>query len=134
MNSTSTLISNSVEDLSKVVNSWLEIFSEVYKQLAISLWSSVLSILSEYWLFFMTVFFIILLIVSLKAMLGRWGSLGSFLYNFFYFGILFLICLILGPEIFVKNYFNTFCAIILYPVCYRLVGIILERLGLIRHR
>jgi hypothetical protein len=63
-------------------------------------------------------------------MMGRWGSLGSLLYNFFYFGTLYIIGLLWGPEIFVDDLFNAACAVVLYPACYLLVGYILERTGL----
>jgi hypothetical protein len=61
-------------------------------------------------------------------MMGRWGGLGSFLYNFFYFGILLVIGLISGSEVFVDDYFNVACAIILYPICYVLSGMILDKM------
>jgi len=102
------------------------------QQVARVLWSALLSFLTAHWLVVIIAIFVIFVLVLLKAMLGRWGSLGSFLYNFFYFGVLFVIGLIWGPEVFVNNIFNSAVAIILYPVCYFITGLILEKTDLRR--
>lgn len=99
------------------------------KQAAHMLWSALLSFLAAHWLAVMFGLFIVFIVVTLKAMMGRWGSLGSFLYNFFYFGILFVVGLIWGPEVFLGNFFGAACAIILYPVCYWLSGVVMDRMG-----
>jgi len=62
---------------------------------------------------------------------GRWGWLGSVLYNYLYFGTLFVIGLIWGPEIFANDYFEI-ALVILYIVCFSLVGVILTKTGLRR--
>lgn len=110
------------------------IFSDAFEkgtqQAARMLWSVLISILKEHWFAVISVLFLVLVAVTFKAMMGRWGSLGSFLYNALYFGTLFIIGLIWGPEIFVNDIFNAACTAILYPVCYLLVGYILDKTGL----
>ena len=128
MNATTTLNADTAVKL--VLDT---MFIEAPKQAATMLWNLVLMpILSEHWLSIGVLLFVVFVAVTIKAMLGRWGSLGSFLYNFFYFGTLFVIGLILGPEVFVSDAMNFFTAIILYPICYLLVGWILETTGLKR--
>ncbi len=100
---------------------------EGLKQGAHMLWNILIFFLKEHWLAVLIIFFLIFVTVTVKAMTGRWGSLGSFLYNILYFGILFIIGLVWGPEVFVSDYFNAAMTVILYPTCYFLVGIILDK-------
>jgi len=114
---------------------WLlnTMFVEAPKEASKLLWYEVLMpILKEHWLSIGILLFIIFFLVTIKAMLGRWWSLGSFLYNFLYLGILFIIGLIWGPEVFVSDWINFFTTLILYPVCYWIVGWILDKTGLKR--
>lgn len=90
------------------------------------------NILKNNWLLIGLILLGIFVFLIIKALLGHWGSLGSFLYNFFYFSIIFIIGLIWGPEVFVSNWFGFFTAVILYPICYLVVGWILEKSGLKR--
>jgi hypothetical protein len=98
------------------------------------LWDALLTFLSAHVIAVMLVMFIALIFTFLKAMMGRWGSLGSLLYNIFYFGILFIIGLIWGPEVFANDVFNAACAVILYPLCYIAVGMILDRMDVRRFK
>lgn len=112
---------------------WLlnEIFVEAPKEAAGILWHQVLiPILSEHWLKIGAILFLVFFAVTLKAMTGRWGALGSFLYNFLYFSILFIIGLIWGPEVFLSDWIKFFTTLILYPICYWIVGWILDATGL----
>jgi lipopolysaccharide export LptBFGC system permease protein LptF len=118
------------EDFKKILDSINQQLEDYTRQFAHALWTALLSFLVEYWLPFVVVLFVIFVALTIKAMFGRWGSLGSFLYNFFYFGILFVIGLIWGPNFFLGDFFHAFCAAILYPICYRLVGYVLEKMGL----
>ncbi len=127
MNATSTPF-----DPAEMVKFMLDtILIEAPKQAAVFLWNEVLiPILSEHWLLIGALLFVVFLLVTIKAMLGRWGSLGSFLYNLLYFGTLFIVGFIWGPEVFVSNWLGFLTAVILYPVCYLAVGWILEKTGL----
>lgn len=93
-------------------------------------WDVLISFLLENWDIVIIILFTILMIAGIKAIGGRWGMLGSVLYNYLYFGILFIIGLIWGPTIFVSNFITIFCTIILYPVCYFFVGVILDKVKL----
>ena len=95
-------------------------------------WDVYMSLLARHWLVVTIILSAILIIALVRAFAGYWGMLGRVLYNYLYFGTLFVIGLIKGPEVFVSEYFEIICAIILYPVCYFVVGVILERSGLRR--
>ena len=91
------------------------------------LWNILITFLKEHWILVLGSLFILFLVVNIKVMMGRWGALGSFLYNFSYFGTLFVIGLIWGPEVFSGDIFNAASAVILYPICFILVGVILDK-------
>jgi hypothetical protein len=111
------------------------IFVEAPKEAARILWYQVLiPILKEHWLVIGFVILAVLFVVTIRAMTGRWGALGSFLYNLLYFSILFIIGFVWGPEVFVEDWINFFTALILYPVCYWIVGWILDKTGLKRRQ
>jgi len=118
--------------LSVMIDALFKGIETATQQIARILWSALLSFLTAHWFAVLVAIFVIFVVALLKAMLGRWGSLGSFLYNLFYFGILFVIGLIWGSEVFVNNLFNAAVAIILYPICYFITGLILEKTGLRR--
>jgi hypothetical protein len=96
------------------------------------LWANLIDYLSKNWIIIVSFLTIFLFIAIIKAILGRWRMLGSILYHYIYFGILFTIGLIFGSDIFVNNIFSVACTVILYPVCYKVVGIILVQTGLKR--
>lgn len=129
MTATSTPLSDLPQ---QVIALLLNAIDEGNKQAAHWLWDGLQTFLIAHWLLFIGGLFLLFVIATFKAMMGRWGSLGSLLYNFFYFGTLYIIGLIWGPEVFVNDLFNAACAIILYPVCYLLVGWILDKTGLRR--
>ena len=91
-------------------------------------WDIFMSFLLKNWGTVIVVLIAIFVIALVKAIRGRWGMLGSVLYNYFYFGTLFIIGLIWGPTIFISNFIAILCTIILYPVCYLLVGVILNKI------
>jgi hypothetical protein len=132
MNATSTPLG--LDFPKQVVEMMFQSFEDGSKWAARMLWDVLMTFLTENWVWVFLGLLAIFIFVLLKAMLGRWGSLGSFLYHFFYFGTLFIVGLIWGPEVFTEDIFNALCAVILYPVCYLLVGIILDRTGLKSNR
>ncbi len=105
----------------------VEIFKDVPGQVAQGAWEYLLLILSNHLRAILLLIFVLFFATTMKAMMGRWGSLGSLLYNFFYFGILFIIGLFWGPEIFINDYFGFACAVVLYPICYFAAGVVLDR-------
>lgn len=90
------------------------------------LWGAIIPDLIKHWQFWMGVYFTIFFVATFEHMLGRWGTLGSILYNTFYFGTLFILGLVLGPQIFINDVFKVACTVILYPVCYLLTGWLLD--------
>ena len=104
-------------------------FEKASKEATILIWSVIKSLLIEWWLLILVILFIFLIIAITKSLFGKWGMLGSLLYNVIYFGILLLVVLIWGPEVFVNDYFSLATAVILYPIIYLVVGLILAKLG-----
>ena len=103
---------------------------EGVRQWTVMLWDVVTSQLIEHWLLVGGIFVGFLVLFTLMALFGNWASLGSFLYNSIYAIVILIIGSIWGPEIFVSNWFGFFTALILYPICYLLVGWILSKTGL----
>lgn len=95
-------------------------------------WNALISFLIAHWVIITVVMLVILLAAIIRAIMGRWGMLGSILYNYLYLGILLIIGLIWGSDIFVSDIFNFACTVVLYPTCYFLVGVVLNKTGLRR--
>jgi hypothetical protein len=130
MASTTTLLGP--EFAKSIVNSFIQGIDQGTKLVARIFWDTLMSFLHAHWFAVMTGLFILLVIATLKAMMGRWGALGSLIYNLLYFGTLFIVGLIWGPEIFINDFFNVACAVILYPICYYITGQILNKIGFLR--
>ena len=116
----------------EVVGAFMNAIDDGTKQAARMLWSALMTFFAEHWIAVMIVFFLVFVFATLKAMMGRWGTLGSVLYNSLYFGILLVVGLIWGPDIFTSDIFNAACTVILYPICYLATGIILDKFGVLR--
>lgn len=129
MNATNTPVLIATEMGPWLVKTFGEAFPKAYRMI----WDALMPILVTNWAWILLILFVVFTYVSIKALLGRWGALGSFLYNFFYFGTLFIIGLIWGPEVFAGDLFKAAYTVILYPICYILVGIILDKIGVRRH-
>ncbi|MEI8339493.1 MAG: hypothetical protein WCF94_02400 [bacterium] len=130
MIATSTIFTN---DFPKwVVTGFFQAFENGNKLACEWLWIILITFLKQNWLIITIIVSIVVIISTLKALSGYWGTLGSVLYNIFYFGILFVLALIFGPEIFISNWYEPLCAIILYPLCYYIVGKILNSFGIVR--
>ncbi len=95
-------------------------------------WDMGMAYLAQHWVGVLVILFAILLYAIFRAVLGHWWILGSVLYNYFYFGALFVVGLIWGPEIFANDYFKIFL-VLLYIACFTLVGKILTKTGLKRY-
>lgn len=96
-----------------------------------SLWDVCMTFLSEHWVVIAIFLAIVYVTAIVRAFFGYWGMLGSVLYHSLFLGILFVIGLIWGPEVFVSNYIGIWLAL-LYFVCYFMVGRILDWTGLRR--
>jgi hypothetical protein len=106
----------------KILNQSLVSAVELTKQFASAIWSS----LKPYWPYLVVGLFVILLYLTIRAMLGKWGALGSLLYHLFYFGILGIIVLIKGWEILFNPLFDLI-AFVVYRLAYTLTGLFLRR-------
>ena len=114
----------------QIVALLLKDFDDGKKQAAHILWNALMSFLGQYWLLVLAVLLVILFLSGFQAFTTRWwGWFGSVLYNYLYFGILFIIGLIWGPEVFVSDLFDIL-AVVLYVVCFLLVGKILSGTGI----
>lgn len=95
-------------------------------------WDIGMIYLAQHWIAVLMVLFAVFVYALFRALLGHWWVLGSVLYNYFYFGTLFVVGLILEPEVFANDYFKIFL-VLLYIVCFTLVGKILTKTGLKRY-
>ena len=111
-----------------LISQILEMFDKALRDVYHKFWDIFMSIISEHWGLILIVLFALLILAIIIAIGGRWGFLGSLLYNYLYFGILFILGLIKGPEVFLSEYFEFFCLLLLYPACYYAVGVILDKL------
>ena len=116
-------------DFKQLLDSINQSMENETKQAVGMLWSVFLSYLTAHWLAIIAILFVIFVALTIKAMMGRWGSLGSFIYNFLYFGTLLIIGLIWGPEVFLGDFFKAACTVLLYPICYLITGFILKKMG-----
>lgn len=91
------------------------------------IWDSFTAWVLEYWIYILIAYLLLLFVSLLLLSGGKWGMFGSLSYHTLYFGILFIVGLIKGPEVFISDYFEVFCAIVLYPLCYFLTGLILNK-------
>lgn len=90
-------------------------------------WDIGMTFLSQHWIVILVVLFAVLVYAVFRALMGHWWVLGSVIYNYLYFGILFIVGRIWGPEVFANDYFKFFL-LILYVVCFTLVGKILNKI------
>jgi hypothetical protein len=72
------------------------------------------------------ILFLLLILASVKALLGETGMLGSLLYHIFFLGILAIVIWAAGWGI-VFNAFFDLVTFALYRFCYWLVGLILQK-------
>lgn len=97
------------------------------------IWNEFIALLLQHLILVACILVLVLVAATVRAVTtGRWGWLGSILYNYLYFGTLFVIGLIWGSEIFANDYFEI-ALVILYIACFSLVGVILKKTGLRRH-
>ena len=95
-------------------------------------WDIGMTYLAQHWVVVLVGLFVILIIALIRAFVtGRWAMLGSVVYNYLYFGTLFLIGTIWGPELFANDYFKI-VLVILYVVCFILTGKFLSQIGIRR--
>jgi hypothetical protein len=86
----------------------VQIFIDLPLNVIKLLWSIINPILIQNWKVIWITILVLLNIAMLKFLLTqRWGTLGSLLYNIFFFGIMYLIINYYGPEIILEDYFKS---------------------------
>jgi hypothetical protein len=96
------------------------------------IWDAAMQVFLAHWGIIIAGLIVLLLISFLSAMTTRrWAWFASLLYHYLYFGVLGLIGLIWGPEIYANDYFRIVC-VVAYIACFSAVGWVLVRLGLRR--
>lgn len=111
----------------QIVTMITDAIDKVTKEIYQTLWDILITLIKEHWGFFLVVLFLILLVAFVRYMItGRWAILGSIIYNYLYFGILFIVGLIFGPDIFASDYIKILLTIV-YIACYTFVGKIFRR-------
>ena len=96
------------------------------------IWDIGMAYLAQHWIAVLVALFVIFVAALIRAFVtGRWAMLGSVVYNYLYFGTLFLIGTIWGPEVFANDYFKI-VLVILYIICFILTGKFLSKIGVRR--
>lgn len=91
------------------------------------LWGILITFLKAHWVGVGEILLSLLGIALLVFILtGRWAMLGSVLNRYFFFGILFIIGLIFGPEVFASDYFEIIW-VVLGGIVFLVVGRIFKR-------
>ena len=84
-------------------------------------WKFILDLISQHTLYVISILVIVFMIAFLDyKFTGKWRSLGRVLYNYFYFGTLFIVTLIFGPEMF-ANPFMALGTLAVYFLCYHVL-------------
>jgi hypothetical protein len=108
----------------------LDAINESTKQAYRLFWTAIKQKLIEHWFLLIVGLVLLVALAVIKYRLtGRWGMLASVLYNYLYFGTLFVVTLIFGPEIFANEYIDL-VFVIIYIVCFTLVGIFVNVTGI----
>lgn len=93
-------------------------------------WDIGMAYLAEHWVSILVFLLAIFVVALIRAFVtGRWAILGSVVYNYLYFGALFSIGSIWGPEVFANDYFKIVLAI-LYILCFMFTGYFVRKIGL----
>jgi len=118
----------------QLVPSIIKAFEEGHRRAVIMLWSILTSFLGENWPWVTGILVGILVLSAIQAFTTRWWNwFGSVLYNYTFFGSLFLIGVFIGPEFFASIWCDI-VGVILYVVCFLAVRWILINTGLYRSR
>lgn len=116
----------------QVVEMFLNAIDEGTRQAYRMIWNGITQFLVEHWGWVIVALVSIFVLSVLNYFAtGRWAMLGSVLYNYLYFGTLFVITLIFGPEAFANDWFKIVLFVV-YVVCFILVGKILRKTGIRR--
>jgi len=124
--------------MSPIAESFLEDFTESFinniqetiKRGYQGIWNALISFLINNWLLILILLIAVFIVAVIVAFSRGPRLLYKVIYNYLYFGIIFIIGLVYGSDIFVNNYFSLICIIVLYPACYLLTRLISEKIGI----
>lgn len=115
-----------------IIPQMMQMFAEATAKAYHMIWGIFMTFLAQNWLWVIAFLVMILVFSFLEyLMTGRWANLGSVLYSYTYYGILFLIGLIFGPETFANDWIGLILLIV-YMVSFIWVRILLNRSGIRR--
>ena len=118
--------------LKELVTGLFNAVDEGTKQAYRMIWSAIKELLIQHWGWVIVALVTILLIAILEYLVTRrWAMLGSVLYNYLYFGVLFIVALIFGSDVFASDWFKIVLFIV-YVVCFIAVGKFLRTIGVRR--
>jgi len=106
----------------KILDQAMVSAGELTKQFVEAIWSS----LKPHWPYLAIGLFVLLFILTIKAMLGKWGALGSVLYHIIFLVLLGISVLIWGWKILYNPLFYLI-SFVIYRLAYMLVGLILRK-------
>ena len=113
----------------ELISLMMQKIEESTKQTYHMMWDVMMNYLAQHWV---AVLFAVFVIAFVRAFVtGRWAMLGSVVYNYLYFGTLFVVGNIFGADLFANDYFKIIL-VILYVVCFILTGKFLTKIGVRR--
>lgn len=124
MNSTYTPLDFPKGIALRFLNTMEEATKDAYRQI----WNMAQEVISNhFWTIVMILGVIFLLALLNFIITRRWGWLGSVIYNYLYFGLLYIYTLIFGPDIFANDWIKVILFLV-YIICYTITGILLRRI------
>jgi len=85
----------------------MQIFAEATPKAYHMIWDIFMTFLAQNWPWVIVLLVMILTFAFLEYLItGEWADLGTVLYSYTYYGLLFLIGLVFGPEIFANDWID----------------------------
>lgn len=120
------------EFVKELIPWFLKMIDDSTRQAYRMIWSYLIQYLKEHWGFVIIALVSILVLALIEYLItGRWKTLGRVLYSYFYWGIVFVITLIFGPEVFANDWFKI-VLVLVYGVSFYAVGKLLVKTGIRR--
>lgn len=127
-----TATSTPVDMVIGIVSQIPQLFDNALKGAYRMMWDLLINFLTHNWLLVLGLLTLFLVLAIIELFLtGRWAMLGRVLYSYTYYGILFLVGLVFGPEIFANDWV-ALLLLLVYAVSFVWVGVVLNRTGIRR--
>ena len=115
------------EFVKELIPWFFNMIDESTKQAYRMIWSYLVEYLKVHWGFVIIALVSVLLFAIAEYFItGRWKTLGRVLYSYIYWGIVFVITLMFGPEVFANDWFKI-VLVLVYGLSFWLVGKILKK-------